>query len=128
MPKLLRYPNSFYIYSMQKNQLYKGNLTTILMKLLHDNGKMYGYQITREVEKITAGELVITEGALYPALHKLEAKGLLSVEITTVNNRPRKYYFLTETGKKETVGLLNEMKIFIQQMDVLFNLKPVPNA
>ena len=128
MPKLLRYPNSFYICSMQKNQLYKGNLTTILMKLLHDNGKMYGYQITREVEKITAGELVITEGALYPALHKLEAKGLLSVEITTVNNRPRKYYFLTETGKKETVGLLNEMKIFIQQMDVLFNLKPAPNA
>lgn len=113
---------------MQKNQLYKGNLTTILMKLLHDNGKMYGYQITREVEKITAGELVITEGALYPALHKLEAKGLLSVEITTVNNRPRKYYFLTETGKKETVGLLNEMKIFIQQMDVLFNIKPAPDV
>jgi len=113
---------------MQKNQLYKGNLTTILMKLLHDNGKMYGYQITREVEKITAGELVITEGALYPALHKLEAKGLLSVEITTVNNRPRKYYLLTENGNKETAGLLNEMKTFIQQMDVLFNLKPTPDV
>lgn len=108
---------------MQNNQLYKGSLSTIVLKLLHDKGKMYGYQITREVEKITDGELVITEGALYPTLHKLEAKGLLSVEIKTVNNRPRKYYFLTENGKKETVNLLNEMKNFIQHMDILLNPK-----
>lgn len=110
-----------YLYHMQKNRLYKGSLSTIILKLLNDKGKMYGYQITREVEKITSGELVITEGALYPTLHKLEAKGLLSVEIKTVNNRPRKYYFLTENGKKETVSLLNEMKAFIENMDVLLN-------
>lgn len=84
---------------------------------------MYGYQITREVEKITAGEMVITEGALYPTLHKLEAKGLLSVEMKMVNNRRRKYYFLTEKGNKETVNLLNEMKAFIQHMDLLLNPK-----
>lgn len=108
---------------MQKNQLYKGSLSTIILKLLNDKGKMYGYQITREVEKITSGELVITEGALYPALHKLEAEGLLSVEIKSVNNRPRKYYFLTDNGKKETVSLLNEMKSFIQNMDILLNPK-----
>jgi DNA-binding PadR family transcriptional regulator len=108
---------------MQKSNLYKGSLSTIVMKLLNDKGKMYGYQITREVEKITSGELVITEGALYPTLHKLEAKGLLSVEIKKVSNRPRKYYFLTESGKKETSNLLNEMKSFIQNMDILLNPK-----
>ncbi|MFW5773115.1 MAG: PadR family transcriptional regulator [Tangfeifania sp.] len=108
---------------MQKSNLYKGSLSTIVLKLLKDNGKMYGYQITREVEKITSGELVITEGALYPTLHKLEAKGLLSVEIKKVNNRPRKYYLLTENGKKETSNLLNEMKSFIQNMDILLNPK-----
>jgi len=106
---------------MQKNNIYQGSLSTIVMKLLHDNGKMYGYQITREVEKITSGELVVTEGALYPTLHKLEAKGLLSVEITAVNNRPCKYYFITEKGKKETVGLLSEMKSFMQNMEILLN-------
>ncbi len=84
---------------------------------------MYGYQITREVEKITSGQMVITEGALYPTLHKLEAKGLLSVEMKTVNNRVRKYYFITENGKKETVNLLNEMKSFIDNMEVLLNPK-----
>ncbi|MBN1986997.1 MAG: PadR family transcriptional regulator [Prolixibacteraceae bacterium] len=106
---------------MQKNNLYKGSLSTIVLKLLTDNGKMYGYQITREVEKITAGQLVITEGALYPTLHKLEAKGLLNVEIKKVNNRPRKYYFLTENGKKESLNLLNEMRAFIRNLDVLLN-------
>ena len=108
---------------MQKSNLYKGSLSTIVLKLLNDKGKMYGYQITREVEKITSGEMKITEGALYPTLHKLEAKGLLSVEITKVNNRRRKYYFLTEKGKKETSHLLNEMKAFIQNMDILLNPK-----
>lgn len=108
---------------MQKSNLYKGSLSTIVLKLLNDKGKMYGYQITREVEKITSGDLVVTEGALYPTLHKLEAKGLLSVEIKKVNNRPRKYYFLTENGKKETVQLLREMNTFIQNMNILINPK-----
>ena len=108
---------------MQKNNLYKGSLSTIVLKLLNDRGKMYGYQITREVERITSGELVVTEGALYPILHKLEAKGLLSVEMTRVNNRTRKYYFITENGKKETVNLLKEMQSYIQNMDILLNPK-----
>lgn len=110
---------------MQKNNLYKGSLSTIVLKLLNDKGKMYGYQITREVEKITSGELVVTEGALYPILHKLEAKGLLSVELAKVNNRTRKYYFITETGKKETLNLIREMKSYLQNMDILLNPKPI---
>ncbi|WP_319229643.1 PadR family transcriptional regulator [Draconibacterium orientale] len=108
---------------MQKNNLYKGSLSTIVLSLLKEQGKMYGYQITREVEKITSGQLKVTEGALYPTLHKLEAKGLLSVEMTKVNNRVRKYYYITEKGKKETANLLNEMKSFISNMEVLINPK-----
>ena len=108
---------------MQKNNLYKGSLSTIILKLLNDKGKMYGYKITREVERITSGELVVTEGALYPTLHKLEAKGLLSVEMVKVNNRVRKYYFITENGKKETVNLLKQMQSYIQNMEILLNPK-----
>jgi len=39
---------------------------------------MYGYEIKQHVKQLTEGELAITEGALYPALHKLEARGLLT--------------------------------------------------
>ena len=77
--------------TMKNSQLYKGSLNTIIMKLLEENGRMYGYEITQKVKEITKGELNITEGALYPALHKLEAEDLLDVKVEKVDNRLRKY-------------------------------------
>ncbi|RZJ58068.1 MAG: PadR family transcriptional regulator, partial [Flavobacterium sp.] len=65
----------------------------------------------------------ITEGALYPALHKLEAEGLLDVEVEKVDNRMRKYYKLTESGEKETVNRLAELEEFIKNMQNLVNPK-----
>lgn len=106
---------------MNKNQLYKGSLSTIILKLLEDEGRMYGYQITREVKKISGGEFSITEGALYPMLHKLEGEGLLDVEMEMNGNRMRKYYSLTKNGKKEAVNRLTEMQEFIRNMQSLLN-------
>ena len=89
---------------MGNQKLYKGSLQTIILKLLESNDKMYGYEITQKVKELTKGELQITEGALYPALHKLEADGLLDVEVAKVGNRLRKYYKLTEEIAAEIVG------------------------
>ena len=108
---------------MKNSQLYKGSLTTIVMKLLEENGRMYGYEITQKVKEITKGELNITEGALYPALHKLEADGLLDVEVEKVDNRLRKYYKLTEKGTTETVNRLAELEEFIKNMQTIVNPK-----
>ena len=109
---------------MKNSQLYKGSLNTIIMKLLEENGKMYGYEITQKVKAITLGELNITEGALYPALHKLEAEGILDVEMEKVDNRMRKYYKLTEKGTTETVNRLSELEDFIRNMQSLVSPKP----
>ncbi len=109
---------------MSNSKLYKGSLTTIILKLLDDGGKMYGYEITQKVKKITQGELQITEGALYPALHKLEADGLLQVEMKKVDNRLRKYYKLTQTGKKEASLKLAELEKFMQTMQSMLFPKP----
>ncbi|MFC4738446.1 PadR family transcriptional regulator [Flavobacterium ponti] len=108
---------------MKNSQLYKGSLNTIIMKLLEENGRMYGYEITQKVKEITKGELNITEGALYPALHKLEAENLLDVEVEKVDNRLRKYYKLTEKGTKETVNRLSELEEFIKNMQTIVNPK-----
>lgn len=108
---------------MKNSQLYKGSLNTIVMKLLEENGRMYGYEITQKVKAITKGELNITEGALYPALHKLEAEGLLDVETERVDNRLRKYYKLTEKGTTETVNRLAELEEFIKNMQSIVNPK-----
>ncbi len=109
--------------TMSNSKLYKGSLNTIILKLLNENDKMYGYEITQKVKELTKGELKITEGALYPALHKLEAQGLLDVEVAKVDNRLRKYYKLTENGTKETVNKLEELAEYIKTMQALVNPK-----
>jgi DNA-binding PadR family transcriptional regulator len=106
----------------QNSQLFKGSLTTIVLKLLSEQDKMYGYEITKKVKERTEGELTITEGALYPALHKLEAEGLLTVSVEHIGNRPRKYYSLTKNGKKEVKNKLAELQSFIEQMQAMLNL------
>ncbi len=108
---------------MSNSKLYKGSLVTIILKLLSEQEKMYGYEMTQKVKALTQGELNITEGALYPALHKLEAEGVLEVEVLKVDNRLRKYYKLTEKGKEETVSKLAELEAYIRNMQVLFNPK-----
>ncbi len=119
IPKFFRHN---YIF-MGNQKLYKGSLQTIILKLLAQNDKMYGYEITQKVKELTKGELKITEGALYPALHKLEAEGLLDVEVAKVGNRLRKYYKLTENGTKETANKLEEMQEFLKTMQQLVNPK-----
>ncbi|MEM6515839.1 MAG: helix-turn-helix transcriptional regulator [Bacteroidota bacterium] len=108
---------------MANTKLYKGSLVTIILRLLNENDKMYGYEITQKVRQLTKGELKITEGALYPALHKLEAEGLLKVEVQKVDNRLRKYYKLTEKGETETINKLKELQEYIKNMQVLINPK-----
>jgi len=88
---------------------------------------MYGYEITQKVKELTKGELKITEGALYPSLHKLEADGLLDVEVAKVDNRLRKYYKLTEKGTKETVSKLVELENYLKTMQALVNPKFILN-
>jgi PadR family transcriptional regulator PadR len=114
---------NYYILKMGNQKLYKGSLQTIILRLLESNDKMYGYEITQKVKELTKGELQITEGALYPALHKLEADGLLDVEVAKVGNRLRKYYKLTESGTKETANKLAEMQEFLRTMQQLVNPK-----
>ena len=105
------------------NKLYRGSLETIILKLLADRKEMYGYEITHIVKEMTAGELKLTEGALYPALHKLEAKGILSTETKSIGNRYRKYYSLTKKGKTEVPKILEEMEGYLSTIQLILNPK-----
>lgn len=109
---------------MKDSKLLKGTLQTIILKLLSDNDKMYGYEITQEVKQLTAGEFILTEGALYPALHKLEADGYLQTESVIVDGRARKYYSLTEFGQKEQVSKVQDALTFVEKLQLILNSKP----
>ncbi|PJJ79781.1 PadR family transcriptional regulator [Mucilaginibacter auburnensis] len=109
---------------MNSNMLLKGTLQTIILKLLEGNNQMYGYEITQKVKELTAGEIMLTEGALYPALHKMEAEGFLETFTQIVDGRARKYYKLTEEGGIQVNNKLDEARAFIDQLQNILNLKP----
>lgn len=83
---------------------------------------MYGYQMTQMAKELTEGELEMTEGALYPLLHKLEADGLITSEIKEMNGRNRKYYLLTEKGKKQQIVQESEMKSYLFNLKTIFDM------
>lgn len=106
----------------KNNKLYKGTLQNIILKLLIKEVKMYGYQMTQKAKELTKRELEMTEGALYPILHKLENDGIIFSEIQTVNGRERKYYLLTEKGKKQQKLQEEEMKSYLLNLTSIFNM------
>ncbi len=112
---------------MYSKELLKGTLKTIVLKLLRDNDELYGYEITQKVKDLTDGKVQLTEGALYPTLHKLEAQGFLSTEKRDYNGRTRKYYTLTATGQEEAHDKVNEFAEFVLAMKFLFNPNVVPS-
>lgn len=115
---------SYYICNMYSSELIKGTLKTIILKLLSDSDKMYGYEITQKVKELTGGKIQLTEGALYPTLHAMEAQGILTTDVVNVGNRIRKYYSVTDTGKKVAKEKVNEYSDFINTMIFLLDLKP----
>ena len=105
------------------SELVKGTLKTTVLKLLADNHKMYGYEITQKVKELTNDTIQITEGALYPVLHALEADKLVTVEIEYIGKRIRKYYSLSPAGKSATKEKIQEMLSFIETMTALLKIK-----
>ena len=105
------------------SELIKGTLKTIVLKLLADNKRMYGYEITQKVKELTMDKIQITEGALYPTLHALEESGLVTTETEYIGKRVRKYYKLSQSGKTESVAKVNELADFMNTMKFLLDLK-----
>jgi len=81
--------------------LLQGTLGVLLLKSL-SWGPMHGYGIARWIEQISGDELPIEEGSLYPALHRLQARGLVTSRWgVSGTNRRVKTYTLTEQGRQQ---------------------------
>ena len=106
------------------SEFLRGTLKTIILKLLADQGRMYGYQITQSVKERTGGELTLTFGALYPVLHKLEQEGLLETESEEVDGRLRKYYHLTALGSQTAAEKVSEFERFVAVVRSLLQSPP----
>jgi PadR family transcriptional regulator PadR len=85
------------------NDLIPGTLDMLILKTVsRDPAAMHGYAIARFIQQQSQDVLRVEEGALYPALHRLEVRGLLgSTWGVSANNRRAKYYSLTAAGRRE---------------------------
>ena len=81
--------------------LLRDTLEMLILKTL-TRGAMHGYDIAEYIHNTTEGVLSVEEGALYPALHRLELRGLLASEWgASENNRRARFYRLTREGRKQ---------------------------
>ena len=86
----------------EKNAVWQGTLSLMVLRTLLTMGEQHGYGIARRIEQTSEGKLSINYGTLYPALLKLEQEGLISSEWgVSDNNRKAKFYKLTKAGRKQ---------------------------
>ena len=86
---------------IEQGELIQGTLEMLILRALM-RGAMHGYGVADWIERVSQQVLKVEEGALYPALHRLELRGLLQAQWgTSENNRRAKFYQLTADGRKQ---------------------------
>jgi len=109
-------------------ELLRGALEPIILEVIAD-GATYGYEIARAIEQTSGGQLLAQEGTLYPALHRLEKRGLLEAEwSTSPEGRQRKHYQLTALGRKERLALRKEWSNFTHAVNLILGIEYVQPA
>ena len=96
-----------------------GTLNTIVLALLHENGRMYGYEICQLTKEKTKNGILLTEGAIYPTLHRLEKEGLIISTKEKVNGRIRKYYDLKDSSIVEIESQIDLLSQFTGHLRAL---------
>lgn len=109
---------------MYSKELLKGTLSAIVLAMLEENNRMYGYEIFQKVKELSNGKVLLKDGSLYPALQKMTRDGLLQYEEEYIGKRVRKYYYLTYKGKEKKKAYLDELKDFISTMNNLVFHQP----
>ena len=94
------------------NELIRGSIEIVILKLLSEND-MYGYQMITALRERSDHSFDLKAGTLYPLLHTLEQRGYVSArEEEGGAGRPRRYYHLTETGRRQLAEKENEWRAY----------------
>src|SRR5271168_4828197 len=84
-----------------KSDLPQGTLDLLILKVIA-LGPVHGYAIAQRLDQVSRGVVRVPEGSLYPALHRLENRGLLAADWKeTETGREAKFYRLTRSGRKQ---------------------------
>ena len=104
--------------------LLPGTLDLLILKAV-SLGALHGYGVLLRIEQITNGALLVEQGALYPALYRLEHQGLLDSEWgTSDNNRRAKYYALTAAGRRRLREETDSWNRLVGAMSLALKARP----
>lgn len=92
-------------------ELLKGSTNMIVLSIL-EKENMYGYQMIKKMQEQSNNIFELGEGTLYPILHSLEEKGYITSYWDETSSKKRKYYAITEKGKKQLKEKKEEWKSF----------------
>ncbi len=112
-----------YVCFMKNNKEFlSGTLNTLILALLKEKGRMYGYEICMHTKERTNDYILLTEGAIYPALHRLEKNGIIVSTKEKVNGRIRKYYNLSRKNEEFAQNKIDDLYHFTHMLQKI--LKP----
>lgn len=104
--------------------LLPGTLDILILKAV-SLGELHGYGVLLRIEQISGGALLIQQGALYPALARLEHQGLIDSEWgTSDNNRRARYYRLTATGRRRLSEETASWNRLVEAIALALSAKP----
>lgn len=102
--------------------LMKGMADLIILRILDKHGESYGYQLIERINEESENLFAFQEGTLYPLLYKMERDGLVtSKRKTALSGKERRYYRMTDLGKKQLASRSKEYKGFIQGLQSVFD-------
>lgn len=108
--------------------LIRGTLDTLILKIL-SWGPLHGYAISSAIHRQTDSALLVEEGALYPALYRMEAKGWIDAQWGfSENNRRAKYYRLTREGRKQLQSQAKAWDAYLEAVGKIMNATRPPLA
>ena len=85
-----------------KSELFQGTLDLLILRVLAADNAMHGWGIAQRISLLSREVLVVNQGSLYPALHRLEAQEFITAEWgVSENNRSAKFYQLTRKGRRQ---------------------------
>jgi PadR family transcriptional regulator, regulatory protein PadR len=98
------------------SQELKGHLDALILAVLAER-PLHGYAVIEELKARSGGELDLPEGTVYPALHRLERRGLLKSAWTRAEGRRRRVYRLSAAGRRELETRRREWRTFVRVVD-----------
>jgi transcriptional regulator len=104
--------------------LLPGTLDLLILKAV-SLGPLHGYGVLLRIEQVTGGALLVEQGALYPALFRLEHRGLLASEWgVSDNNRKAKFYRLTPAGRRQLKDETDSWRRLVAAMAAALQTRP----